>query len=219
MIYYLIGLSMGGYGIYSLLSKYKGIFTKAIPICGGGDWTKAKALIDIPLWIFHCELDPIVDVEESRNMANAIVKAGGCPKYTEFLKKDHNAWDDAYKSIETFNWLFGIPSTKPIIEPLINAGPKVFNFFVHFDAGFGKAIYFVWNQDWNKGIKMIQEEKDLWSLIGKFPELIEYKLVIWDLVEGKEIDLKKNPGTCEKGVIHMNTFTGYEFYIHIYPHF
>src|SRR4051812_12672147 len=50
---YLTGLSMGGYGTWDLLTRFPERFAAGIPICGGGDTSKAAALVKIPIWAFH----------------------------------------------------------------------------------------------------------------------------------------------------------------------
>jgi len=54
---YCTGLSMGGYGPWALLAARPKMFAAGIPICGGGDPTKAKELAGVPLWVFHGDKD------------------------------------------------------------------------------------------------------------------------------------------------------------------
>ena len=42
----------------------------------------------------------------SREMVEAIKKAGGKPKYTEYEGVQHNSWIPAYDSPKTWEWLF-----------------------------------------------------------------------------------------------------------------
>src|SRR5262245_29799119 len=50
---YVTGLSMGGYGTWDLISRLPGTFAASVPICGGGDESKASAIAKDPQWIFH----------------------------------------------------------------------------------------------------------------------------------------------------------------------
>jgi len=58
---YLIGLSMGGYGTWSLGLTHPDKFAAIAPICGGGDILpillpdpkKRAALKALPVWVFH----------------------------------------------------------------------------------------------------------------------------------------------------------------------
>ena len=46
-----------------------------------------------------------VKVDGSRDMIEAIKKAGGKPKYTEYPGVGHNSWDKAYGTDELYKWL------------------------------------------------------------------------------------------------------------------
>jgi predicted peptidase len=102
---YLTGLSMGGYGTWSLAAKQPGKFAAAVPICGGGDVKDAEKLKDLPIWAFHGDKDTAVPISKSREMIEAIKKAGGTPKYTEFPGVGHLSWDQSYATEGLFEWL------------------------------------------------------------------------------------------------------------------
>jgi predicted peptidase len=103
---YVMGLSMGGFGTWDLVSRFPGRFAAAVPICGGGDPRRAPELRDTPLWVFHGADDPVVPVEYSRRMVEAIRGAGGTPRYTEYERTGPNSWDPAFREPELFAWLF-----------------------------------------------------------------------------------------------------------------
>lgn len=102
---YLSGLSMGGFGTWSLAAKYPDKWAAIVPICGGGDPKSAETIKNIPCWCFHGDADTAVKVERSREMIEALKKAGGEPKYTEYPKVGHNSWDMAYGTPELYEWL------------------------------------------------------------------------------------------------------------------
>jgi predicted peptidase len=109
---YLTGLSMGGYGTWSVAAAHPDRWAAIAPICGGvrGDAKEvektAEKIKDIPCWCFHGDADTSVKVELSRTMIEALKKAGGKPKYTEYPKVGHNSWDPAYAEKELFPWMF-----------------------------------------------------------------------------------------------------------------
>lgn len=103
---YITGLSMGGYGTWDLISRFPDIFAAAVPICGGGDEKDAPKLAKVPIWNFHGTLDKAVDVNRSRNMINAIRKAGGNPVFTEYSNGTHNVWTMTYNNQLLWDWLF-----------------------------------------------------------------------------------------------------------------
>ncbi|MFO0863728.1 MAG: alpha/beta hydrolase-fold protein [Gemmataceae bacterium] len=102
---YLTGLSMGGFGTWSHAAAFPEKWAAIAPICGGGDVKAAAKIKDIPCWNFHGDKDAAVKVELSRNMIEALKKAGGEPKYTEYPGVNHNSWDRAYGTQELYDWL------------------------------------------------------------------------------------------------------------------
>jgi predicted peptidase len=103
---YLVGLSMGGFAVWDLISRYPEKFAVAVPVCGGGDEKQAGKLIHIPIWAFHGKLDDIVMVSRSVNMVNAINSKGGNAKLTIYPTLKHDSWNTAFRDLELFDWLF-----------------------------------------------------------------------------------------------------------------
>ena len=66
----------------------------------------AQKLGKTPIWIFHGEVDQVVNVNGSREPAAALKAAGADVRYTELLGLNHNSWDAAYASDEFVQWLF-----------------------------------------------------------------------------------------------------------------
>lgn len=81
----------------------------AVPVCGGGNPATAEDIKDIPIWVHHGAADPIVKVEGSRRMVEALKEIEGNVKYTEYDEAsgiEHNAWDPCYSNDEVFEWIF-----------------------------------------------------------------------------------------------------------------
>jgi predicted peptidase len=112
---YLTGLSMGGYGSWSLAHEYPGKFAAIVPICGGivspdstlkahpglaknslpddpksGDYV-AKQIGKTPVWIFHGADDDTVPVEGSRKIYAALKATGANVRYTEYPGVGHKS--------------------------------------------------------------------------------------------------------------------------------
>lgn len=102
---YLTGLSMGGYGTWSLAAAHPDKWAAIVPICGGGNPENAEKIKDIPCWCFHGDQDRAVPVEQSRRMIEALKAVGGEPKYTEYEGVGHNSWDNAYGTDELYEWM------------------------------------------------------------------------------------------------------------------
>ncbi|CAN5519123.1 hypothetical protein BH11PLA2_BH11PLA2_20120 [soil metagenome] len=106
---YLSGLSMGGFGTWSLAAAHPDRWAAIVPVCGGVQPKSAddvaKKIKDIPCWCFHGDADTAVKVDKSREMIAALKKAGSEPKYTEYPGVPHNSWDKAYATEELWSWL------------------------------------------------------------------------------------------------------------------
>ena len=102
---YIMGLSMGGYGTWDAICRWPQRFAAAVPICGGGDPAQANLLVNTPIWAFHGGADPVVSVDLTRNMIQAIKDAGGDPKYTEYPGVGHGSWVPAFAEPELLPWL------------------------------------------------------------------------------------------------------------------
>jgi pimeloyl-ACP methyl ester carboxylesterase len=102
---YLIGHSMGGYGVWHTAAVHPELFAAIVPICGGGDPERAEALGDLPIWAFHGEHDEVVPVTESERMIDAIRVAGGEPRLTALPEAGHGICDDVCRRDDLWTWL------------------------------------------------------------------------------------------------------------------
>ncbi len=104
---YVTGLSMGGFATWDLIARHGELFAAAMPVCGGGDPSKAAKLANLPIRTFHGLLDEQVPTEGTREMYAAIRAQGkGRIRYTEYEDKGHAIWDDVYSNASNINWLF-----------------------------------------------------------------------------------------------------------------
>jgi len=103
---YVVGQSMGGFGTFAIVTMQPGLFAAAVSICGGGDQSKAGRIANVPIWVFHGEQDESVKVERSRSMIDAITRAGGKPKYTEYKGEGHLIWSKVVNEPELLPWMF-----------------------------------------------------------------------------------------------------------------
>lgn len=103
---YITGLSMGGFGTWDAIIRYPDKFAAALPICGGGDISKAGQIAELPIWNFHGALDEVVPPSLSRAMIHAIREAGGHPGYTEYPDVGHDSWIPVYNDDYVIDWLF-----------------------------------------------------------------------------------------------------------------
>jgi len=102
---YVTGLSMGGFGTWSLAAYTPDRFAAIVPICGGGETIFAKRFARVPAWVFHGAKDPTVPLERSEKMVEALKKAGGNVKFTVYPEAKHDAWTETYANPELYQWL------------------------------------------------------------------------------------------------------------------
>jgi predicted peptidase len=111
---YLTGLSMGGFGTWSLGLTHPDRFAAIVPICGGGDPLKvlladpkkAGALRTLPVWAFHGAKDPVVRLVESERMVDALKKAGVREvDLTVYPEAQHDSWTETYANPKLYEWL------------------------------------------------------------------------------------------------------------------
>ncbi|MDQ3712400.1 MAG: alpha/beta fold hydrolase [Acidobacteriota bacterium] len=109
---YLIGVSMGGYGVWHFASRYPKKFAALVSICGGSSITTserfdmlAQKVGETPAWLFHGADDRVVPVGESRQIVKAL-EPNGNVKYTEYADVGHNVWLNVLGEKDLLPWLF-----------------------------------------------------------------------------------------------------------------
>jgi predicted peptidase len=111
---YFTGLSMGGFGVWSIGLRHFERFAALVPICGGGRVSDviaaAKkdrvALRKLGVWAFHGAKDRAVPLEESERMIEALHHAG-LPdvKFTVYPDCEHDSWTATYANPELYTWM------------------------------------------------------------------------------------------------------------------
>ena len=111
---YLTGLSMGGYGTWSLGLQHPERFAAIAPICGGGEpirvalssKQRVAALKSLGVWAFHGAKDPVVKLEESERMVTALKQAGVSDlELTVYPEAQHDSWTETYQNEKLYDWL------------------------------------------------------------------------------------------------------------------
>jgi predicted peptidase len=103
---YITGLSMGGFGTFDAIERYPHLFAAAVPVCGGGDVSKAPSISHIPIWIFNGAEDAAVNPLLSLGMLEALTKACAHPGFTQYPEVGHFSWLGAYTDPLMLEWLF-----------------------------------------------------------------------------------------------------------------
>lgn len=109
---YLVGVSMGGYGVWHFAAAYPEKFAALVSICGGSSIVKgdrftpvAEKIGQTPAWLFHGAADRIVPVGESRELVQALKALGGNVRYNEYENVGHNVWMNVLAEKELMPWL------------------------------------------------------------------------------------------------------------------
>jgi predicted peptidase len=114
---YLTGLSMGGYGAWSLALRHADRFAAVAPISGGanlldalnaedGTAQHAAALRRLGIWVFHGAKDDVVPVGEATRVVELLVKGGAKDvKLTINPDRGHDVWNDVYADPKFYDWL------------------------------------------------------------------------------------------------------------------
>jgi len=101
-------------GIGQLDPHHAERFAAIAPICGGGERLKvllagrrkAEAVRRLPVWAFHGAKDPVVALEESERMVDALKRAGAeNVRLTVYPEAGHDSWTETYDNPEFFRWL------------------------------------------------------------------------------------------------------------------
>jgi predicted peptidase len=102
---YVTGLSMGGFGTWSLAAYTPERFAAIVPICGGGDVIMTRFMPHLPVWAFHGAKDPVVPVRRSEQMIEALKKRNDQVKLTIYPDALHDSWTATYSNPDVYDWL------------------------------------------------------------------------------------------------------------------
>jgi poly(3-hydroxybutyrate) depolymerase/flagellar basal body-associated protein FliL len=119
----LTGLSMGGFGSWTMAARYPNRFAAVVPICGGGDPNDALRLKGVPFWAFHGAKDFGVPLKLSEEMVAAVQQAGGEAKLTVYPEAGHDSWTETYKNEAVYDWL--LAQRREVPAPLPTADPRL----------------------------------------------------------------------------------------------
>lgn len=123
---YLVGLSMGGNGVWNLAYLSPERFAGLVAVCawvaptaerpeaivpsdsGSPYPVIARRVRAIPTWLFHGDRDDVVPVEESRRMVEALHQVGARVRYTELAGVGHDSWTPAFDTDSLPRWLLSL---------------------------------------------------------------------------------------------------------------
>lgn len=108
----LVGVSMGGYGVWHFATNHPHKFAALVSICGGSSIVKGERFAPVaekvgqtPAWLFHGADDKVVPVTESRQIVQAIKANGGNVRYNEYENVGHNVWMNVLGEKDLLPWV------------------------------------------------------------------------------------------------------------------
>lgn len=104
---YIMGVSLGGFGVWDAIERWPNYFAAAVPVCGGGAMQEdaLKNAMTTSIHVFHGELDASVPVDCARRLVKALTEREASVIYTEYPKAGHGIWDRVYGDKALFDWL------------------------------------------------------------------------------------------------------------------
>ena len=103
---YVVGQSLGGYGLLDLVAARPRLFAAAVVIAAGGEPGRAQSLSAVPTWFFHGEKDEMIPVEGVRRLVTDVKRAGGTVRFTEYAGEGHGLAWLVVKERELVPWVF-----------------------------------------------------------------------------------------------------------------
>ena len=104
---YIVGLSMGGMGVYDIVSRNPHMFAAAIAICGAVNPQRLREMdSNTQFRLYHGDADSVVPVMFSRETYKALKQTGKNVEYFEFPGVNHGSWDPAFNQPDFISWLY-----------------------------------------------------------------------------------------------------------------
>lgn len=106
--FYVLGMSMGGYGTLDFVATYPDKVAAAMALCGGATVPDLCGLNEVPLWIIHGTADTAVPVGCSERVVDAMVACGDTARliFDRFKGVNHTRLARVFYLEETYDWLF-----------------------------------------------------------------------------------------------------------------
>ena len=106
--FYVLGMSMGGYGTLDFVATYPEMVAAAMALCGGATVPDLCGLNEVPLWIIHGTADTAVPVGCSERVVEAMADCGDTTRliFDRFKGVNHTRLARVFYLEETYDWLF-----------------------------------------------------------------------------------------------------------------
>jgi predicted peptidase len=106
---YIVGMSMGAYGTYEMVSRNPDLFAAAIAISGDGDPNRSKNMAKTNWKIYAGKKDEVVPSDKSEKMAKALKNSGAQVSLKIYPEANHvGSWVNAFEEPDFCSWLFSM---------------------------------------------------------------------------------------------------------------
>ena len=106
--FYVIGMSMGGYGTLDVVAAYPDKIAAAMAMCGGATAKSLCGLNEVPLWIVHGTADSAVPIGCSQRVVDAMKECGDTTRliFSSLKGVNHTRLARVFYLEQTYEWLF-----------------------------------------------------------------------------------------------------------------
>jgi len=107
---YIHGLSVGGAGVWAMLSRHPEWYAAALPmsaVINHSDFTPeyTEKLAEIPIWAFQGGKDTAPQPYDMYQAIEKFKMGGGTVRYKLYPNLGHGVWNDAYAEPDFFSWM------------------------------------------------------------------------------------------------------------------
>ncbi|MBO6023746.1 MAG: LysM peptidoglycan-binding domain-containing protein [Bacteroidales bacterium] len=106
--FYVLGMSMGGWGTLNVASRYPDRIAAAMAMCGGLPHNDLCGLCTLPLWIIHGTADELTPVSCSDRVVDSMRSCGDTTRliYDRLEGENHGRLARIFYLQQTYDWLF-----------------------------------------------------------------------------------------------------------------
>jgi len=103
---YLTGHSMGGFGTFEIACRYPERFAAIVPVAGGCHPDQAAKLLSVPVWAFHGDADPVVQLNQTEGIMEELQRLHHHDaRFTILHGWEHGINQPVYSHPYLYRWL------------------------------------------------------------------------------------------------------------------
>lgn len=101
---YVTGLSSGASASLEMAILYPGRFAAVAAVTSSKVPAGLCGMKEVPVWIFHNSGDERIPAGRAKRLVRALEACGGEVRFTLFPRDGHDAWTEAYRTQELYDW-------------------------------------------------------------------------------------------------------------------